>query len=144
MSDAESGMRGIVIAHGDMAEGLVTAVRHITGVEEGVLVPLTNRERSPDQLATLVSAHLEDGPAILFTDLQAGSCGFTARRLTRDRPDVPVICGVNLPLLVDFVMNRTMEPRALVERLVEKGRGAIVAFQPTPSGSHGGSALSGR
>ena len=135
-------LRGIVIAHGDMATGLVTAVRHITGIEEDVLVPLSNRERSPEELARLVAEHLDGGPAVLFTDLQSGSCGFAARRLTRERPDVPVVCGVNLPLLVDFVMHRDMEPRALLERLVEKGRGSIVAIQPTDSGAHGGSALS--
>ena len=137
-------MRGIIVAHGDMAQGLVTAVRHITGAEEGVLVPITNRECSPDELSGRIASALADGPAIVFTDLQTGSCGFAARRMTRDRTDIAVIGGVNLPLLVDFVMNREMEPRALVERLVEKGRGSIVAFQPTDSGMHGGSALSGR
>ena len=135
-------LRGIVIAHGDMAAGLVTAVRHITGVEEGALIPLSNRERSPDELARLVAEQLEGGPAVLFTDLQSGSCGFAARRLTRERPDVPVVCGVNLPLLVDFVMHRDMAPRPLLERLVEKGRGSIVAIQPTDSDAHGGSAVS--
>ena len=141
MSEAQP-LRGIVIAHGDMAEGLVTAVRHITGIEEGVLVPLSNRECSPEDLTKRVADQLDGGPAVLFTDLQAGSCGFAARRLTRERPDVPVVCGVNLPLLVDFVMHRDMDPRALLERLVEKGRGSIVAIQPTDSGAHGGSALS--
>ena len=36
MSDPASTMRGIIVAHGDMAQGLVTAVRHITGAEEDV------------------------------------------------------------------------------------------------------------
>ena len=143
MSDSP-GMRGIIVAHGDMAQGLVTAVRHITGAEDDVLVPITNRECSPDELSGRIAAALEGGPAIVFTDLQTGSCGFAARRLTRERTDVAIIGGVNLPLLVDFVMNRGMEPRALVERLVEKGRGSIVAFQPTDSGAHGGSAVSSR
>lgn len=137
-------MRGIIVAHGDMAQGLVTAVRHITGVAEDVLVPISNRECSPDELAARIATALEGGPAIVFTDLQTGSCGFAARRLTRDRSDTAVIGGVNLPLLVDFVMNRGMEPRALAERLVEKGRASIVASQPTDSGVHGSSALSGR
>ena len=141
MSEPAAQIRGIVIAHGDMADGLITAVRHITGVEEDVLVPLSNRERSPDELAALVTDALQGGAAILFTDLPSGSCGFTARRLTRDRPDLPVICGVNLPLLVDFVMHRDMELQELVQRLVDKGRGAIVAFQTRDSGAHGGTAL---
>lgn len=134
-------LRGIVIGHADMAEGLVAAVRHITGVEEGALVPLSNRECSPDDLAARVARHLEEGPAIVFTDLQSGSCGFAARRLTRERPDLAVVCGVNLPLLVDFVMHRDMSPPELVARLVDKGRASIIAIQPTDSGAHGDSAL---
>lgn len=140
MSDSP-GMRGIIVAHGDMASGLVTAVRHITGADEGVLIPITNRECSPEELSRRIQAALEGGPALVFTDLQTGSCGFAARRLTRDRTDIAVIGGVNLPLLVDFVMHRDMEPAELVERLVQKGRGAIVAFQPTRSDTHGGTAL---
>ncbi len=142
MSEARAALRGIVIGHADMAEGLVAAARHITGVEEDVLIALSNRERSPEDLAALIAGHLEGGPAVLFTDLQSGSCGFAARRLTRERPDLAVVCGVNLPMLVDFVMNREMEAGDLVARLVDKGRGAIVAIQPTDSGAHGGSALS--
>lgn len=142
MSEGRPPLRGIVIGHADMAEGLVAAVRHITGIADDVLIPLSNRERSPEDLAALIAEHLEGGPAVLFTDLQSGSCGFAARRLTRERPDLAVICGVNLPLLVDFVMNREMEPRDLLARLVDKGRGSIVAIQPTDSGAHGGTALS--
>lgn len=142
MSDAVA-LRGIVIGHADMAEGLVAAARHITGIEEDVLVPLSNRERSPEDLARTIADHLEGGPAVLFTDLQSGSCGFAARRLTRDRPDLVVLCGVNLPLLVDFVMHREMPIDELVARLVEKGRSSIVAIQPSGSGAHGGPAVSG-
>ena len=144
MSDSTPALRGIIVAHGDMAQGLVTAVRHITGAEDGVLVPITNRECSPDELSARIAAALEGGPAIVFTDLQTGSCGFAARRLTRDRSDIALIGGVNLPLLVDFVMNRSMDPRALVDRLVEKGRASIIAFQPTGSDAHGSSAVSSR
>lgn len=135
-------LRAIVIGHADMAEGLVAAVRHITGVEDDALVALSNRECSPDDLAALIEEQLQRGPAVVFTDLQSGSCGFAARRLTRDRPDIAVVCGVNLPVLVDFVMHRDMSPSDLVARLVDKGRASIVAIQPTDSGAHGDTALS--
>ena len=135
-------LRGIVIGHAEMAEGLVAAARHITGVEEDALAALSNRECSPDDLAALIEDQLARGPAVVFTDLQSGSCGFAARRLSRDRPDLAVVCGVNLPLLVDFIMHRDMTPTDLVARLVEKGRASIIAIQPTDSGAHGGTAVS--
>jgi len=45
---SESGVRGIVIAHGDMAAGLIDAVKHIAGMSGDFLVPLSNRGHGPD------------------------------------------------------------------------------------------------
>jgi mannose/fructose-specific phosphotransferase system component IIA len=35
------------------------------------------------------------------------------------------VCGVNLPILLDFVFNRHLPLDELVPRLVEKGKGSI-------------------
>jgi PTS system mannose-specific IIA component len=119
------GVRGVLIGHGGMPEGMVDAVRHITGAEPDVLVPITNRGKAPETLAAEVEAIVGDGPAILFTDLPSGSCGFVARRLTQTSAGIAVISGVNLPLLIDFVMNRQLPLQELVPRLLQKGRAAI-------------------
>jgi len=117
--------RGILLAHGAMAQGVVDAVRQITGVEEDALVPLSNRGLSPASLAEEVRARIGPGPTVVFTDLQSGSCGFAARTLAREFPDVVVISGVNLPVLLEFVMSRDLPIDALVPRLLAKGRAAI-------------------
>lgn len=117
--------RGILLAHGSMAEGIVDAVRHITGADADVLVPLSNRGLSADTLADRVRERMGPGPTLLFTDLQSGSCGFAARLLARDVRDVVIISGVNLPLLLDFVMQRSLPLDQLVPRLLEKGRAAV-------------------
>ncbi|MET0395335.1 MAG: hypothetical protein ABW277_00780, partial [Longimicrobiaceae bacterium] len=72
-----------------------------------------------------VLAALGDGPGIIFTDLPSGSCAFAARRLSLDRPDTAVVCGVNLPMLLDFVFHRELPLPELVDRLVAKGQSAI-------------------
>ena len=143
MSESAAPLRGIVVGHAGMAQGLVEAVRHITGIEEDALVAVSNHGLSPEELADEIARHLDAGTAILFTDLQTGSCGFAARRLTRNRPDVAVVCGVNLPLLVDFAMNRDRPAAELLARLVEKGRGSIVAIDPPAPDENARRALSG-
>ena len=77
---SEEGVRGIVLAHGEMASGLLEAVRHIAGGVGDYLVPLSNRGLGPDILAEEVGKLAGAGPTIVFTDLQSGSCGFSARR----------------------------------------------------------------
>jgi mannose/fructose-specific phosphotransferase system component IIA len=123
MSDA--GVRGIVIAHGDMAAGLVDAVKRIAGIGGDFLLPLSNRGLGPDALAQQVRALATDAPTIVFTDLQSGSCGFAARRCVQELPSVVVISGVNLPILLEFVMRRQLPLAELVPFLLAKGRSAI-------------------
>lgn len=129
-----SEVRGIVIGHGAMAAGLVDAVRQITGIPEDALIPLTNKGMSPDALIASLREKLVPGTeTILFTDMQGGSCAVAARRLTHELPDTAVICGANLPLMLEFAMNREGPVASLAVRLVERGRAAIVSpAKPAP------------
>lgn len=122
---SEAALRAVLLGHGDMAAGMVDAVRHITGCEPDVLVPITNRGRSPESLAAEVERVLGTEPGVIFTDLQSGSCGFVARRLSQQETRLVVISGVNLPLLIDFVMSRSLPLEELVPRLLSRGRAAI-------------------
>ena len=125
MSDgAAPRARGVVLAHGEMARGLVDAVRKISGQGEDVLTALSNEGRSPAALKEALEQLLGDGPAVVFTDLQAGSCAFAAVA-TSARSDTVVLCGANLPMLLDFVFHRDMPLDALSERLIAKGREGI-------------------
>lgn len=126
MSEARP-ILGIVLGHGDMPTGLVNAVRHIAGGSADSLVPISNEDRAPDALVAALEAVAGDEPAIVFTDLPSGSCGVAAAYSCRDRSRRAVICGVNLPMLLDFVFHRDMPLEPLVERLLDKGRGAIRA-----------------
>ena len=119
-------VRGVVLAHATLAEGLVASVRAISGVDGEALTALSNEGCGPESLQARVDAALPgEGPAIVFTDLGSGSCAFTARRIALRRPDTGIVTGVNLSILLDFVFHREMPLTELVERLVEKGRAGI-------------------
>lgn len=122
---SEVAVRGVLLGHGAMPEGMVDAVRNITGCEPDALVPISNRGKAPDTLASEVEGIAGSDPTIVFTDLQSGSCGFVARRLTQRSSNIVVVSAVNLPLLIDFVMNRTLPLQELVPRLLQKGRAAM-------------------
>jgi mannose/fructose-specific phosphotransferase system component IIA len=121
--------RGLILSHGSLAEGFVDAVRQITGVGEDVLIGLSNQGLSPDALGAEVRRLVEGEPTVLFTDLPSGSCCVTALRLHREGLGIVVVSGINLPLLLYFVLHRDLPLAELGVRLVEKGRAAISVAQ---------------
>ena len=117
--------RGIVVGHGDMAQGLVDAVHRIAGTAGEALTAVSNQGRGPEELKAAVEAAAGEGPAVVFVDLESGSCGIAAAYACRQKRDRAVVCGVNLPMLLDFVFHREMPLEGLVERVVDRGRTAI-------------------
>ena len=119
-------VKGVIVAHSTLAAGLASAARQIAGLGEEELQALSNEGQGPQGIADLVRDALGEGPAIIFTDLGSGSCAFAARKISGNRPDTGVVCGVNLPILVDFAFHRELPLGELVDRLVEKGKGGII------------------
>lgn len=129
MSEGQAAVRGVIVAHADLARGLVRAVERISGLR-GHLVAVSNEGCGPEDLRTRIEEALAPGPAIVFADLASGSCAFAVMRVARRRADTAVLTGVSLPVLLDFVFHHEMPLSPLMDRLVEKGRGEIRAFLP--------------
>ena len=136
----------IVAGHGDFAAGVVSAVAQITG-RGALLVPVTNRGLGAGDIEALLrDAASAARVRVIFTDLPAGSCTIAARRLLRDRPDLRLVTGANLPTVLDYVLGAdcadASDPDAesdAAQRLlhaVERGRGALVQVgAPTAAGA---------
>jgi len=122
-----SELRGVVVAHGEVAVALVRVVEGITGIT-GALTGISNDGCAPPQLEAKIREAIGPEGAMVFADLEGGSCAFAGRCAGRERSLV-VITGVNLPMLIDFVFHRGMEVEALAQRLVEKARlGVQIAY----------------
>lgn len=118
---------GVVFAHAAMAEGLVGAVRAITGLPADALVPVSSEEGSPAVLQAKLAELCGDQPALVFTDLVGSSCNTLAAVLARQAAQRCVVSGVNLPMLIEFSFNRHQPLAMLVERVVLQGRQGIQA-----------------
>ena len=64
-------------------------------------------------------------PAVVFVDMPSGSCLFAALSRFKAEPNVRVVTGVNLAMLVDFVFHREATPAAAAERAAATGVKAI-------------------
>ena len=122
--------RGIVFAHGSVAQALVDAVRRITGCPEDALTPISNTEGAPDVLCERLKEMLAEGPTVVFADVGASSCANMARLSCKESAGdaAAVVVGVNLPMLLDFVFQRDTPLSALLPRLLERGRDGIQAL----------------
>jgi mannose PTS system EIIA component len=128
---SEAAIRGVVVAHGDLARGLLSAVYRITG-EDQVLVAVSNEGLSPEAIRERLDQVLGEGPAVVFTDLREGSCGMVGRKVCLGRENRALITGVNLPMLLDFVTQRQLPLDQLARRLADRGRDAVTVF-PAPA-----------
>jgi PTS system N-acetylgalactosamine-specific IIA component len=120
-------VRAIVAGHGDFAAGLVSAVQQITG-RGSAFQAVSARDLSGADLETMIRKAIDaTGARVVFTDLQAGSCSMAARRISRTMPEVLLIAGANLPMLLDFVFADSVPPVDAARHAMERGRAAIGA-----------------
>jgi len=117
-------LRGVVLAHADLAAGLLGAVRLIAGGDGG-LVAVSNAGCDRAALARRLEEAVGGGPAVVFADLAGGSCAAAAAAVARSRPDVRVVAGVNLPMLLEFAFHRDDALDAAAHRAGQAGRAAV-------------------
>jgi len=117
-------LSGVIVAHTELAEALLAAVQAIAGDETG-LVAVSNRGSDLKALMKRIDEAVGGRPAVIFTDMPGGSCAHTAAALARGRPELRVVTGVNLAMLLDFVFHRELPLEAAAERMVQTGRVSV-------------------
>ncbi len=127
-------VRGVVVAHAELAQALVSAVETISGVR-GALRAVSNEGLGPEELAEVIGEAAAGGETILFVDLAGGSCGLAGLQHVRESRGCAWVAGVNLPMLLDFVFHREMPIATLVPRLVRKGQAGQRAHPSPPAGT---------
>jgi len=121
-------LAGVIVTHAGLAEALRDAALHIAGDASNLSI-VSNDGLSVEQLSDQVRRVL-DGlggtGCIVFTDMGGGSCATASQLLIRGYPDVRLVTGVNLPMLVDFVLRRSdLDLDSMVKRLLQRGLSSI-------------------
>jgi len=125
-------VRGIIIGHGDFAKAMVNTAEHIVGEQTGLVI-LSNRGCSCDSLADQVAELVQKNDlenTIIFLDLPGGSCTISCYKVLKDHPDLKIISGTNLPMLIEFFILRDKYPaKELVPILLKKGRDNMIELR---------------
>jgi mannose/fructose-specific phosphotransferase system component IIA len=122
----------VVVAHGGLAEGLLSALARVAGEQEN-LWPLSNQGLGGEELEARIRGILADRgagrDAYLLSDMDGGSCGQVCRRLLAEGVVRAVFFGVNLPLLFEFVFVQDESFERFTTLVVEKARTALGAHR---------------
>ncbi|HLZ59065.1 MAG TPA: PTS sugar transporter subunit IIA [Ktedonosporobacter sp.] len=102
-------MIGIVlVSHGPLADGFKGAAEMIVGPQERFVAlgmdPSADLDVLRSEIEAAVASVGTDGGALVLADLMGGSPANSSAAVALS--GTPVICGVNLPMLLEVLMSR--------------------------------------
>jgi N-acetylgalactosamine PTS system EIIA component len=110
----------IIAAHGDLAVGFVGAVQQITGRGD-LFLPMSNAGLGAAEIERALLELVDSRQIrVIFTDLPAGSCTIAARRVLAARPQMVLVTGTSLPLLLDFMSHEELAPAQAATHAVDR------------------------
>ena len=125
-------VRGIIIGHGTFAEAMLKTAERIVG-EQPLIDIVSNTGLSGTLLSEKIQKAIQrdnDHDTIIFVDLPGGSCTISCYSLLKNMATLNVICGVNLPILLEFFMLREKySAKELVPILIKKGKDNIFKLE---------------
>ncbi|AHF75185.1 putative PTS system IIA component [Sodalis praecaptivus] len=117
----------LVISHGRFGNELVNSCEMILGKIENIYCFSLMPGMAPEQLMEEMGEVLKRAPthSIIFTDIYAGTPSNVAAVFAK-RKGFPVICGMNLPMLIEAEMHRNeLSTEELINRIIEVGGESI-------------------
>jgi PTS system mannose-specific IIA component len=115
----------ILVTHGNLAKEFLAATEHVVGPQERVAAICIDADEDMEVRRKDIEAAIEACDAgqgvIMLTDMFGGTPSNLAISLLR--PNVEVIAGVNLPMLIKLAsVRKTLKLAAAVEAAQEAGR----------------------
>ena len=122
----------VLVGHGPLASGLQGAVEMIAGPQERFAVVRLRPEDDVEGVARRLETALhrldvaDDDQALIFADLFGAAPANAAAMLLRTRPNVEIVAGMNLPMLLDVLLSREgRTARDLCQQAVASGQESI-------------------
>ena len=129
MSEPRRKIGCVLVAHGTVAQCLMDAVEGILGKQSN-WVAISNAGLSLADLTQAVDAALaelgEHCDVVVMSDMPGGSCHHACQETLGDSPQVRMLSGMNLMMLLEFFVKRDRQPIDDLLPLVQtRGQDAI-------------------
>lgn len=117
----------IITGHGNFGSGLKSSLDLIVGNFDFVKVVDFTEEKSPDILKKEIVNHIDDRDRkiYIFTDLVGGTPFKVSSELTLKYSNIEVICGTNLPMLIECAMMMSLDCDIDINSIKDTGINSI-------------------
>ena len=132
-------MVGVIICtHGNSAPELLKSAEMICGKQENCQTVNFTEGESLEQLKTEISEKISQlkGTVFCLTDLKGGTPFNTLVSLLKSNPEMEIITGVNIPMLLELFINRSqLKKEELLSGITQAGKTGIYRYQDIDSGT---------
>lgn len=119
-------MKYIIATHGYLADGYVSSIQVLTKrTIFTLLMPMLMTGDAALQLKTIIESFENQEEIIIFTDLMCGSMTQAVAPYL-DRYNVRCITGINLPLILEFVLTTSTIDDAYIEHTIQEAQKQMV------------------
>lgn len=122
-------MRIILVSHGRLALGMQDTVKFIMGETPNLSAYAAYVDSDESKYVCSIEAELTQHPEeefVICTDVLGGSVNTTMIQLLKDYPNVELIAGMNLPLILQLLAESTVKDKDKLAGVVESAQQALV------------------
>ena len=113
----------LIISHGKIAQAYIDVCRQMVGRSDSLFTLdcsiLTVKDLYKEMRSLLEKEKLSDG-LIILVSLRGGSCWNVAAKISKEYPNVEVISGLNLPLILSFLTKKDKYKFSELKEIVYK------------------------
>lgn len=119
----------IVLTHGKLSEGFLSAFETIGGKENGFETIAMEAKDSPSivlkKIQNTLAKYSSDDTIILLTDIPAGSTTKIAVSFLKDYKNLYIVSGINLGLLLEIMLDPMEEVDESIRRAISLSKESI-------------------
>lgn len=125
----------LVTGHANFGSGITSSVNLISGEQEAYRYVDFLPTYSTEDLTREMMKELEElkdcEGVIIFTDLMGGTPFNVSAQIGREKDNIRIVAGTNLPMLVEIVMSRKFmdDLDGLVDSVLDTGKEQIMKYE---------------
>lgn len=125
----------LICTHERMAKGTKKTAEFIMGDQPNLHEISAYTEEHPDHkrdIENFLEKYSKD-PVVVFTDIVGGSVNTELIQMTAKLPNLHIISGVNLPMIIQVLLSNETDLEATIEKTILEGKNGIQYVNQTLS-----------